>query len=271
VLHYLAAAAPEHGIYGYKIYTASRQSIRSLVMLYSSVDGQLLALVEANWLGAMRTGAASALATTYLARPESAIVGLIGTGNQAVTQLMGICAVRPVTEVFVHSRSRENRERFCQEMARAFNVAFYPVDSVQQTVEYADIVITATTAKDPVLRGEWLMPGCHINAIGSNWPQRRELDSELIQQCALIVTDSLKQAQEEAGDLIIPVSEGKLSWDNVHELARVVSGTELRRAQQYDITLFKSLGVALEDVATAAHVYNLACQQELGDEIDLLS
>ena len=271
VLHYLAAAAPEHGVYGYKIYTTSRQSIRSLVMLYSSHDGQLLALVEANWLSAMRTGAASALAAKYLARPESAIVGLIGSGNQAVTQLMGICAVRPVTEVFVYSRQLENRERFCQEMARVFNVAFYPVESAQQAVEYADIVITATTAKNPVLHGEWLMPGCHINAIGSNWPQRRELDSDTIQQCALIVTDSREQAQREAGDLIVPASEGKISWENIHELAAIVSGEEAGRAQQQDITLFKSLGVALEDVATAAHVYNLACQQELGDEIDLLS
>lgn len=271
VLHYLAAAAPEHGIYGYKTYTTSRQGIRSLVMLYSSVDGQLLALIEANWLSAMRTGAASGLATKYLARSESAIVGLIGSGNQAVTQLMGICAVRPVTEVFVYSRRPENRERFCQEMAQVFNVAFYPVESVQQAVGYADIVITATTAKDPIVHGEWLAPGCHINAIGSNWAQRRELDSDAVQHCTLIVTDSREQAQREAGDLIIPANEEKISWESIHELATIVNGEESGRRQQHDMTLFKSVGIALEDVATAAHIYNLACQQELGDEIDLLS
>jgi ornithine cyclodeaminase/alanine dehydrogenase-like protein (mu-crystallin family) len=271
VLNYLAAAAPEYGVSGYKTYTTSRAGVRSLVMLFSAADGQLLALLESEWLGAMRTGAASALATRLLSRPESHVVGMIGTGMQAMTQLIGICEVRSVRQVFVYSRDKAAREYFCQMMARRLNVAISAVDTAQQAVEFADILVTATTAKDPVLFGEWLRPGCHINAIGSNWAERRELDTAAVQKCDLIVTDSLEQAKMEAGDLLIPATEGHLDWEKVTELSAIVSGNAPRRTQPNEITLFKGLGIALEDIATAAHIYTLASQQGVGDEIDLLS
>jgi Predicted ornithine cyclodeaminase, mu-crystallin homolog len=271
VLSYLAAAAPEYGVSGYKTYTASRNGTRSLVVLYGAADGQLLALLEADWLGAMRTGAASALATRFLARPESHVVGIIGTGHQAMTQLLGLCAVREVRQIFVYSRNPAAREHFCQVMARLLNCAVSAVDTAQQVAEYADILVTATTAKEPVLAARWLPSGCHLNVIGSNWAQRREIDSATVQRCQLIVTDSLEQAQVEAGDLIIPANEGHLDWQKVSALADLVSGKAPRRTQPNDITLFKSVGIALEDIATAAHVYTLAHQRGLGDEIDLLS
>jgi alanine dehydrogenase len=271
VLHYLAAAAPEYGVSGYKTYTTSRTGVRSLVMLFSVADGQLLAILEAEWLGAMRTGAASALATRLLSRSDSHVVGMIGTGMQAVTQLIGICAVRPVRQVFVYSRNKDAREYFCQMMAHRLDIALSAVDTALQAVEFADILVTATTAKDPVLFGEWLRPGCHINVIGSNWAQRREIDTAVVQKSDLIVTDSLEQAKIEAGDLIIPANEGHLDWDKVIELSAIIRGSAPRRTQPNDITLFKGLGIALEDIATAAHIYTLASQQGLGQEIDLLS
>jgi alanine dehydrogenase len=271
VLHILAAAAPTFGVLGHKTYTAFREGVRFAIILYSAQDGQLLAIIEAEWLGTMRTGGTSALATKYMARPDATTVGLIGSGKQAVTQLMGVCQVRPISSVSVYSRNMQKCEVFCQEMRRLLNIAVQPVNSAREAVESADIVITATTAGEPVIKGEWLPPGCHINAIGSNWAEKRELDSLTLQRCSLIATDSVEQAQEEAGDLIIPVGEGLLNWRNIYELAEIINSTGLARESREEITLYKGLGIALEDIATAAHVYHLACQRGIGDKIQLLS
>jgi len=271
VLNILAASAPPFGVLGYKTYTAFREGVRFVIMLFSAHDGHLLALIEADWLGSMRTGAASALATRYLARPESEIVGMIGAGHQAVTQLMGMCAVFPITKAYVYSRRVAEREIFCSEMTRLLQIDVQPVNSTRQAVEHADIVITATTATEPVLQGEWLPQGCHINAIGSNWAQKREIDLATLQRCELIMTDSFAQAQKEAGDFIIPASENLFDWGQVHELAEVMHDNGPLRKQREDITLYKGLGIALEDIVTAAHVYQLAYQHRLGEEIDLLA
>ncbi len=271
VLNILAAAVPTFGVLGHKTYTAFREGVRYVVMLFSAHDGELLAVVEADWLGSMRTGAASALATRYMARPDASVIALIGSGKQAMTQLMGICEVCPVEVVNVYSRRQHEREVFCQEMTRLLNVDVRSMSSARQAVEAADVVITATTSPDPVINGAWLSPGCHINAIGSNWAERRELDSMAVQRSALVVTDSIEQARAEAGDLIAPIEEGLFEWDRVFELADIVSQEALARESPAEITLYKSLGIALEDVATAAHVYHLARKQNIGEEIDILS
>ncbi len=271
VLNILAASAPPFGVVGYKTYTAFREGVRFVVMLFSAHDGHLLALVEADWLGSMRTGAASAVATKYLARPESEVVGLIGAGHQAVTQLMGMCVVFPITRAYVYSRRASERELFCNEMARLLHINVIPVESAREAVESADIVITATTASEPVLQGDWLRQGCHINAIGSNWAKKREIDLATLQRCELIVTDLFDQAQKEAGDFIIPANENLLDWGQVRELSEVMLDDGPQRELPQDITLYKGLGIALEDIVTAAHVYQLAYQQGLGEEIDLLS
>ncbi len=270
VLNFLAAAAPAFGILGFKTYTAFREGVRFVVMLFSAQDGKLLAIIEADWLGSMRTGGTSALATKYLARPESSVVGLIGAGKQAITQLMGMCTVCPITTAFVYCRRQQEREIFAHEMTRLLNIDVKPVATARQAVEAADIVVTATSSREPVLHGEWLQPGCHINAIGSNWAQRREIDFTTLQRCSLIVTDSLDQARVEAGDFVIPACEGLFDWNRVDDLAEIVSGEAPQRDLPEDITLYKGLGIALEDVVTAAHVYNLARKQGMGEEIDLL-
>jgi alanine dehydrogenase len=271
VMHLLTAAAPTFGVMGFKTYTAFREGVRYAVMLFSSHDGKLLAIIEADWLGRMRTGGTSGLATKYLARRDAATVGMIGAGNQAAMQLMGVCAVRPITSVSVYSRRTEERRVFCEEMSRLLNIPVLPATSAREAVEYADIVITATTSPEPVLRGEWLKPGSHVNAIGSNWPQRREIDFSALQRSYVIVTDSKEQARAEAGDLIIPANEGLFDWNLVYELADVVSGQGPQRELPDDITLYKGLGIALEDIVTAAQVYNQALEQGLGQELSLLS
>ena len=271
VLTVLAAAAPTFGVVGFKTYTAFREGVRFVVMLFSVKDGQLLAIIEADHLGAMRTGGTSAVATKYLARTNAHIVGLIGAGQQAITQLMGVCEVRPISSVSVYSRRPRERELFCKEMTRLLGVEVKPVDDVRRVVESANILITATSSRDPVFHGEWLQPGCHINAIGSNWPQRREIDFSTLHRSALIVTDSLDQAYVEAGDLLIPADEGLFDWQRVHELSEILSDDGPQRESPDDITLYKGLGIALEDVVTAAQVYQLARKQGIGEEVDLLS
>lgn len=270
VLHILASAAPTLSVLGFKTYTTFREGVRSVVMLFSAQDGQLLAIIEADWLGRMRTGGTSGLATRYLARPNATVVGLIGSGKQAATQLMGVCAVRSITSVFVYSRNTLKCNIFCDEMSRLLNIDIRPVPSARQAVEFADILITATSSPEPVLQGEWLPPGCHINAIGSNWPVRRELDLATLQRSFLIVTDSIEQAEMEAGDFMIPADEGLFAWDRVYELAEIVGDNGLCRESPEDITLYKGLGTGLEDVATAALVYTLAQKQGFGIELALV-
>ncbi len=270
VMHLLAASIPSLGVMGHKTYTIFRAGMRYVVMLLSIQDGSLLAVIEAEWLGTMRTGATSALATNYLAHPDASIVGLIGSGKQAAIQLMGVCAVRPITSVNVFSRRLPECEQFCDQMTRHLNIEVRPVANPREAVEDADIVITATTSPEPVFPGEWLKPGCHINAIGSNWANRREIDLQTLQRSDLIVTDSLEQAHMEAGDLIIPTDEGHSDWSRVSELADVVVGRAPRRQSVDEITLYKGLGIALEDIAAAGLVYRLARERGIGEEINLL-
>jgi ornithine cyclodeaminase/alanine dehydrogenase-like protein (mu-crystallin family) len=244
--------------------------VRFVVMLFSAQDGQLLAIIEADWLGRMRTGGTSGLATKYLARPDATIVGLIGAGHQAITQLMGICAVRNITAIYVYSRTPQACKIFCDEMTKVLGVQVMPVANARRAVEVADILITATSSSEPVLYGEWLRQGCHINAIGSNWENKREIDLSTLQRSYLIVTDSRDQARAEAGDLIIPANEGLFDWNRVYELFEVVGARGPQRDSLENITLYKGLGIALEDIATAAHVYKLARERGLGQELHVL-
>ncbi|HEU0003689.1 MAG TPA: ornithine cyclodeaminase family protein [Ktedonobacteraceae bacterium] len=271
VMHLLAASIPPMGVMGYKTYTVFRSGMRFVVMLFSTHNGHLLSVIEAEWLGSMRTGATSAIATNYLARPESAVVGLMGAGQQAMLQLLGICAVRHISMVNVYSRRLPECEKFCERMSHGLKIPVRPVASPREAVEEADIVITATSSSTPVFPGDWLKAGCHINAIGSNWASRRELDLATLQRCDRIVTDSCEQARMEAGDLIIPADEGLFDWNDVHELSDLIEGNIPQRQSAGEITLYKGVGIALEDIATASLVYRLARERGLGTELNLLS
>jgi len=267
VLHVMSAGLPDAGVLGLKAYTGFRSGVRFLVLLYSAEDGRLLAVIEANRLGQMRTGAASAVATRALARADVHTIGLIGTGWQAQAQLEAVCMVRPIQAVRVYSPTRSHLQAFATTMSETLGLPVTPAASAQAAVQGADIVITATSARDPVLQGEWLRPGQHINAIGSNQAARRELDTAAVMRCDRIVVDSQEQARIEAGDLIAPITEGRLSWERVDELAAVLVGRAPGRASDADITLFKSLGLAIEDVAVAARVYAHALAQGRGERL----
>jgi ornithine cyclodeaminase/alanine dehydrogenase-like protein (mu-crystallin family) len=269
-LHYMAAADNATGYAGLKIYTSARGGVRFLVPLYRTRTGELVALLEADYLGQMRTGAASGIATKYMARTDAATVGIIGTGLQARTQLEAIAAVRKLTSIRAYGRNPERRSQFAREMTDRLGVPVYPAASAEEAVREAEIVVTATTSATPVLFGRWLMPGAHVNAIGANFPQKRELDDETIRRAGIIVVDSREQAKLESGDLLSVLGDpASHSWTAVRELAEIVSQRTPGRTDERQVTLFKSNGVAIEDVAVAARVVELAQQLGLGTRLPL--
>lgn len=279
VLHVLSAYVPGQpghpeqdgpGLFGFKAYSAYPTGVRFSVNLYSGEDGRLLAIMEADWLGQMRTGAASGLATRFMARHDARVVGLIGTGGQARTQLLAVAAALPLDRILVYGRDERRRADFCAEMAGRAGVTVEPVASAEAAIAPADVVVTATAAREPVLEGAWLKAGAHVNAMGSNWANRREVDDAAVERAGVVAVDALDQARIEAGDLLIPAQEGRFDWARAVELGSIVAGATPGRHDPSEITLFKSLGIALEDVAVAGLVYSLARARGLGQEVDFL-
>jgi alanine dehydrogenase len=265
ILQVMSAAVPALGVMGLKAYSSNGGSTRFLAMLYSTETGELLTVMEANRLGRLRTGAASAVATKYLATPDAGSVGLIGTGWQARSQIAAVANVRPVALIKCFGRDERRRIAFAQEMIHELGTEVAPVESAQEAVDGADIVITATTSREPVLFGTWLRPGMHVNAIGSNWANRRELDSEAVSRAQRIAVDDLEQAKIESGDLIGAVEDEVMDWAGVVELGAIVAGTTPGRASADEVTLFESQGIALEDVAAMKLAYDRAREMGVGE------
>jgi alanine dehydrogenase len=268
-LHYMAAADATSGYMGMKIYTSSGVGLRFLVPLFHVDSGELLALIEADYLGQIRTGAASGVATRLLARPDAARIGIIGTGLQSRTQLEALSLVRSITGVHAFSRNPEQRERFAKEMTAQLGLPVVAVATALEAVRGADIVVTSTTSSDPVLDGSWLAPGMHVNAIGANFPQKHELDGAAIRRCDIIVADSREQSKMESGDLIQMYGDDKRRWSSVTELAEIVAGKTPGRSNPEQITLFKSNGIAIEDIVVAGRIYELARERGMGRQVPL--
>lgn len=259
VLHQMAGAVGDY--FGTKLYsTHPKHGAHFWFHLFDAKTGEPVALMEANWLGQIRTGATSGHATNLLARPDSAVVGVIGSGFQARSQVEAMLCVRAIQRVYVWSRNEHRRKSFAEECGQAFGAAVEAVESAEQAVGEADIVITATFAKDPVLEEAWIRPGTHINAIGSNNPQRRELPPGLIARADLIVVDSLEQAQMESGDLLLAWSAEDWKSARVMEL----KDAPARRRHPEQLTIFKSNGLGVEDVAAGAYVYEKARAEGAG-------
>ena len=260
-LNILAAADLELGVAGLKAYAAFRSGARFVVALFAADRPELLALVEADRLGQRRTGAASAVAAKHLARPGTRTLGVIGAGWQAESQVECLRAALPgIDRVVAYSRTEERLDEFC----RRFDAepAEYNRDAAEQ-----DIVVTMTTSRDPVLRGEWLREGALVCAAGANRIDSRELDNAVIERAAFVCCDSKEQARLEAADIAEPVEQGVLDWLEVHELAEVVGGEVQGRAHDEDIVLFKSLGIAAEDIAVAKVVYDRALERGVGESL----
>ncbi len=268
-LHYMAAADATGGYMGLKIYSSAREGLRFIVPLFNVTTGDLAALIEADFLGQMRTGAASGVATRWMAREDARFVGIIGTGLQARTQLEAIAAVRKLGEVRVCGRDANRREKFVAEMAAQLKVPVRSAANAEEAVRDADIVITSTTSTNPVVEGRWLKKGTHINAIGANFPQKRELDAEAVERCDVIAVDSREQSKLESGDLIQVFGRDDKRWSRVAEMADIVAGKTPGRANPEQITLFKSNGIAIEDIVVAGQIYELARQRKIGREIPM--
>jgi len=263
--HYMAGAMANEKLLGMKVYTVAAGQARFLVLLFDTQSGDLLALLEADHLGRIRTGAASGVATQYLARADASHVGLVGTGRQARTQLEAVAAVRPVRAARVFSRDETRRREFCKEMTDRLGFPVEPAESAEQAARFGDIVITATTSRDPVVKGEWLRPGVHVNATGANSSTRREIDETTLRRAKIIAVDSLDQARAEAGDLIQGFADLNRGWDGVVELHDIMQGTKPGRTSEEEITIFKSCGIAIWDVAVAGYVYRKALQKGKGN------
>ena len=244
-------------------------TIFATYVLLEPETGQPLALLEGGFLTGIRTGATSALAARYLARPDSKVIACFGAGGQAAFQLRCLASVFHIESILLVGRSRATAERFSETMAEELRLPVTLASTPTEAVGQADLVTCATTSPTPVFAGKDLRPGTHVDAVGAFRPETREVDTDTVLR-ARVVVDSYAGAWEEAGDLLIPIKEGAISRSSVEaELAELVTGAKPGRRDREEITLFKSVGFALEDAAAARLAYDLARAAGVGVEVDL--
>ena len=269
-IHIMAATIKGMGAMGAKIYSTGRKNPPQFyVPLFDGKTGLLLAIMQGDHLGRIRTGATSAVATKALSRPESKSMGLLGTGKQAFAQVQGIASVRPIERVTVWSPTQAHREAFSAKLAEAFPAIKVTVAScARDAVVGHDIISTITSAYDPFVEADWLAPGTHINACGSNFAGKAELTPAAVKRCDLIVVDQREQARLESGDLEKPIEDKLIAWTDIRDLGPLLVGRYPGRENPGQITLFKSNGLAIQDVACAMRVYKHAVEQGVGTAID---
>lgn len=244
-------------------------TVLATVLLNDPKTGDLLAIMDGTWLTAMRTGAVGGVAARYLAREDAETAAVFGAGVQARTQLMALCEAREITLAWVYDPVPDLQNCYCQEMSESLGIKVAPAASPRAAVEGADVIIAASSAKTPVFDGQWLSPGTHVTGIGSHTPTSRELDTVTILKSKLVV-DQREAALAEAGDVIIPLNEGHITAEHIHaELGEVVAGLKEARANETEITVFKSVGLAIQDVATATRVHQLAKEKGVGTVLSL--
>jgi ornithine cyclodeaminase/alanine dehydrogenase-like protein (mu-crystallin family) len=252
------------GVLGSNAYGVRHSSV---TVLYNTETGALDAILEPGTLAWIRTGAATGVAVKHMSRADASVVGLIGSGRQALTQIEAVCCVRPVRQVKVFSRTEEKREQFASEMASKLGVEVVPVGSPDEAVRGSEVVVAITSAREPVFDGHLLEPGTHVTAAGSNSWMKREIDETTIQRAEVIAVDNLEQAKIECGELIWAAERGPFKWRQAVELHEVVSGTVNGRPSPEAITLFESQGIGIEDVAASAYVLKKAREAGVGVEL----
>jgi alanine dehydrogenase len=257
------------GRIGHKCYPIMRpRGANFWVTLYGS-DASLLAMIQANTLGQIRTGAASGMATKYMARPDSKIVTIFGTGWQARTQLEAVCAVRPIERAHVIGRNPEHAQNFSTEMSAKLGIPVEAASDTEKAVQAADVVILMTSASDPLLQGSMLKPGTHVNAAGSNNAANAEIDEKVVRRAGIVAVENIAQAKIESGDLLRAEREGSFDWSRAVLISDIVAGTTPGRTSADEITLFESLGIGLWDIAAANYVYDHCVANGLGRDVDL--
>ncbi len=267
VLHILQGALPAQGVIGYKAYTSNRSGNRFLVHLFDAGSGQLKAVIEADYLGMMRTGAASGVAARWLARPDATVAGVFGSGWQAEGHVRAICAALPLELVKVWARDAAKLRDFCARLSEQTGRRVVPAADAEDAVREADLLGTVTTAAKPLFEADWLQPGTHINAAGSNALIRQELSEAAIRRCGLITVDAVPTALAEAGDLLPLLEKGRLQARQLVELGEIIVGRHPGRSDAELISLFESQGMAIQDLAVAVRVLAAAIERGLGREI----
>lgn len=268
-LHILQGALPAQGVLGYKAYTSNRSGNRFLVHLFDAASGRLRAMIEADYLGMIRTGAASGVAAKWLARPEAKVAGVFGAGWQAEGHVRAICEALPLECVKVFARQADKLAAFCQRLSEQTGVRVVPAASAEEAVRDSDLLGTVTTAAQPLFDAVWLSPGTHINAAGSNALIRQELSEATLRRCGLIAVDTVATALAEAGDLLPLLEKGRLQPRQMVELGEVIIGRQPGRESAEQITVFESQGLAIQDLAVALRVLAAAEAAGLGVEIPL--
>lgn len=269
MLNMLMATAPELGFIGFKYYYVTKTGATRHIHLINVKTGRLEAVIEADWLGAMRTGAASGIATRYLAKKKSSTLGQIGSGGQAATQIAAIHHAVGIKKVKVFSRTRARLVEFCDAVSAELNIEVTPADSAESAIQGADVVNVITRSKTPVMSGEWLKPGQHINAAGSNAIDRQEIDQKAVERCDLIAVDARGTAENECGDLAPLVEQKKLYWKDLTEIGDVITARVTGRTDDQQISLFESHGMGLQDLYVAAEVLKIAREKRAGIDLPI--
>jgi ornithine cyclodeaminase/alanine dehydrogenase-like protein (mu-crystallin family) len=268
LLNVMFASYPGGKCTGLKAYTVANGRARFLVLLYG-LDGALQAIIEADFLGSYRTGAASAVAARKLGPQVPATVALVGAGWQATTQALALSRVLTIKELRVFSRNHERRVSFAREQAEQLGIEAVPVDTAEAAVRGAEVVVTITTSRSPVIQADWVEREALVIAAGSNYPHKTEVPAELVERAQTVVVDQLAAAQIESGDLIRAYEAGKFDWSRAVELGDVVTG-KWKRPKKPGITLFESHGLALWDLAAASTVLPAARKRGMSEELSLL-
>ena len=267
--HVLQAAVPELKVIGFKYYYTRPTGKSFYVHLMNTETAKLEAIIEAVWMSMVRTGAASGVATRHLANQDASVLGQIGAGYQGQSQLEAVCQVGKIKSAKVFARNRDKLVAFCDKMSKTTGVTVRPAESAEAAVRGAQIVNVITKSVEPVLRGEWLEPGQHINAAGSNALTRREIDDAGVKKCEVITVDGRGTARNECGDLLPAVEKGWLRWDYLTEIGEVIAGKAPGRTSARQITLYESHGMGLQDVYVGAKVLELARSRGVGVDLPI--
>lgn len=269
MLNMLMATAPSLGFIGFKYYYVTKAGATRHIHLINVKTGRLEAIIEADALGSLRTGAASGIATRYLAKKTLSTLGQIGSGGQAATQIAAVYHAVGISKVKVFSRTRDKLVAFCNAVSSELNIEVTPADSAESAIRGADVINVVTRSATPVMNGEWLEPGHHINAAGSNALERQEIDQRTVERCDVITADARGTARNECGDLAPLVKLGKLDWNDVTEIGDVITGKAAGRTDDQQISLFESQGMGLLDVYVAAEALKIAREQKVGIDLPL--
>ena len=245
------------------------QAILATIHLYSPETGKLAAVMDGTYITAIRTACASAMATKALANPEAPILGILGAGVQARAHIRTLCKVREIKTIKVHSPSGKNARRLKEELEPEIKIKIEPVETAEEAIREADLLVTATTAKEPILNSGWLKPGLHINAVGSHRPDQREIDAATMKRAKVFV-DSREAIMAECGDVLLAIKEGAITENHASvEIGKVLAGKETGRTSPNEITLYKSVGIAIQDVAAAQLVYQKAVAKKAGTNVEI--